>query len=162
MIILINRDEFIKNMEVKDFPNYLIYDDGRVYSKKTKKFLKQSIQKNGYYTISLCKDNKSKTFLIHRLIALHYIPLIDDKDIVDHIDQNKRNNNLCNLRWVNSSQSNLNKKVYKTNKLNHKNIFLSKSSTYKVEIQRNNKRVYCKSFKTLDEAIIKRDEFLMS
>ena len=63
-------------MEVKDFPNYLIYDDGRVQNKKTKRFLKQSIQKNGYYTISLCKDNKSKTFLIHRLIALHYIPLI--------------------------------------------------------------------------------------
>ena len=148
-------------MEIQNYPNYLIYDDGRVYNKKRKIFMKQYFDKDGYCRVNLCKDNKKKTFRIHRLVALHYISLVDGKNEVDHIDRNKSNNDISNLRWANSSENNLNKKVHKNNKCGHKNIFLSKSNIYRVDIQRNNKRVYCKTFKTLEEAIIKRDEFLM-
>ena len=147
-------------MEVKDYPNYLIYDDGRVQNKKTKRFLKPSLIGRGYYAICLSKNNKSKTCKIHRLVALHYIPLIHGKDEVDHIDKNKTNNDISNLRWVNRSENMINIGVQKTNKLGHKNISLTRCDTYQVRIIRNGKVVYNKTFKTLDEAIVARDNYV--
>jgi hypothetical protein len=148
-------------MEVKDYPNYLIYEDGRVYSKNKNKFMKPQFNNhNGYYKLNLCKDGKKKPFLIHRLVALHYIPLIDGKDMVDHIDQNKTNNDISNLRWVNHSENMINSGVHKNNKLGHKHIRLTRCNAYQVIIIRNKKMVYTKTFKTLEEAIIGRDDFI--
>jgi len=149
-------------MEIQNYPNYLIYDDGRVYSKKYKRFLKPYLNKDGYYKVDLVKDGKKKTFRIHRLFALYYLPLVDGKDIVDHIDRDKTNNDISNLRWVNHSENKINTGVYKNNKLGHKHIGLTKCNTYKVQIRRNHKFVYNKTFKTLDEAIIGRDNFIQN
>jgi len=148
-------------MEIQDYPNYLIYDDGRVYSKNKNRFLKPYLDKDGYYMIGLYKNCKKKVFKIHRLIALHYIPLVDGKDVVDHIDQNKINNDISNLRWVTKSENGINRGVQSNNKLGHKNIRLrTDCNLYEVNIYRNGKVVYGKSFKTLDEAIIGRDNYL--
>jgi hypothetical protein len=148
-------------MEVKDYPNYLIYDDGRVYSKKYKRFMKPQLNKQtNYYMVCLYKNKKPKYCYIHRLIALHYIPLIDEKDMVDHIDRNKTNNDISNLRWVNNSENQINTEVKSNNKLGHKNIRLLKCNTYNVRIMRNCKFVYNKTFKTLEEAIIARDNYV--
>jgi beta-N-acetylglucosaminidase len=150
-------------MEIKDYENYLIYDDGRVYSKKYKRFLKPHLNKQtGYYIVDLYKNSKRKKFLIHRLIALHYIPLVDKKDFVDHIDQNKTNNDISNLRWVDKRENNINRGVQSNNKLGHKNIGLTASNAYQVKIRRNGKSAYNKTFKTLDEAIIGRDNFIQN
>ena len=147
-------------MEIIDYPNYLIYDDGRVYSKYTKKFLKPVLHKMGYYKIILYKDTKRKDFLIHRLIALHYISLVDGKNQVDHIDRNKTNNDISNLRWVNRSENAINRRVQSNNKCGHKCIRLTRCNTYEVRIKRNCKFVYNKNFKTLEEAIIARDNYV--
>ena len=150
-------------MEIKDYPNYLIYEDGRVYSKKYKRFMKPHLNKQtGYYIVDLYKDNKRKKFPIHRLIALHYLSLVDGKDMVDHIDQNKTNNDISNLRWVTNSENIINRGVQSNNKLGHKNIGLTASNAYQVKITRNGKSAYDKTFKTLDEAIIARDNFIQN
>lgn len=86
-------------MEIKDYPTYLIYEDGRVFSKLRNIFIKTYIT-NGYLNICLCNNNKRKHFKIHRLIALHYIPNPNNEKYIDHIDGNKLNNNIHNLRWV--------------------------------------------------------------
>jgi hypothetical protein len=149
-------------MEIQDYPNYLIYNDGRVYSKNKNIFLKQRLNKQtNYYMVSLYKNKKPKYCYIHRLIALHYIPLIDGKNQVDHIDQNRTNNDISNLRWVDCSENQINTGVKKNNKLGHKNISLRRDrNTYRVHIIRNGKCVYQKNFKTLEEAIIGRDNYL--
>ena len=147
-------------MEIIDYPNYLIYDDGRVYSKNKNRFLKPVLNITGYYMINLYKDGKKKYCKIHRLVALHYIPLIDGKNMVDHIDRNKTNNNISNLRWVNNSENKINTGVQKNNVCGHKLIRLTKNNTYKVHIKRNKKDVYQKTFKTLEEAIVGRDDFI--
>ena len=150
-------------MEIQNYSNYLIYDDGRVENKKYKRFLKPHLNKQtGYYRVGLCKDDNRKYFLIHRLVALHYIALVDGKDFVDHIDRNRTNNDISNLRWVNNSENNINTLVRKTNKCGHKNIGLLKCNTYNVRIRRNYKVVYNKTFKTLDEAIVARDDFIQN
>lgn len=63
--------------------------------------LKKSLHKDGYYTYKLRKKNKGiKGFLLHRLLALHFIDNPNNYPMVDHIDRNRTNNDLSNLRWI--------------------------------------------------------------
>jgi len=113
-------------MEINGFPNYLIYEDGRVFSKKNNRFLKQYVNSHGYFHVNLSKDGKPKTHKIHRLIALHYIANPDNKPCIDHIDRNKLNNNISNLRWATHTENMNNKGKRKDNKTGHKNISYDK------------------------------------
>tara|TARA_R110000824_G_scaffold359051_1_gene546585 strand:- start:242 stop:688 length:447 start_codon:yes stop_codon:yes gene_type:complete len=83
-------------MEIQGYPNYLIYPDGRVWSKKRNRFLKGWINSDGYVDI----DIQRKTRKVHRLVAEAYIPNPENKQEVDHIDGNKQNNDISNLTWV--------------------------------------------------------------
>ena len=145
-------------MEIIDYPNYLIYDDGRVYNKNTKRFLKQK-NNNGYYNIGLFKNGKQKYFYIHRLVGLHYLERVEGKDYIDHIDRDKTNNHISNLRWCNGNENKLNSGIRCDNKLGIKYIRKTKSNNYKFQISRNDIKHY-KTFKTLEECIKYRDEYL--
>ena len=147
-------------MEIIDYPNYLIYNDGRVYSKCRKIFLKQDTINTGYLAVNLWKNNKFKKFTIHRLVGLHYLERVEGKNEIDHIDRNKTNNHINNLRWCNHSENNINTGVFKNNKLGIKNIYFRKDrNIYIFDIVRKGKR-HVKNFKTLEEAIEYRDEYL--
>jgi hypothetical protein len=146
-------------MEIEGYANYLIYEDGSVYSKKTKKFRKLSVHVEGYLKINLCKDGKAKHFLVHRLVAKHYIPNPHNYEQVDHIDRDKSNNHLYNLRWVNQSMNQQNRDVRSDNKLEIKNISPHSKSGYSFEKKINGKR-HGKWFKTLEEAIEYKEHYL--
>lgn len=90
-------------MDVIGFPNYKIAEDGTITNKKTGKVMTHHINNklNGYKIVVLRINKTSKTQLVHRLLALHFIPNPENKPDVDHIDRNKLNNALSNLRWVN-------------------------------------------------------------
>lgn len=68
--------------------------------KKSKKVMKNN-NVNGYEMIKL----NNKGYLIHRLVAMTFIPTDDYSLYVDHIDQNKLNNNKNNLRWVTQKEN---------------------------------------------------------
>ena len=90
-------------MEVKGYPNYLIYDDGRVWSKPRQGarsgFMKSCPTRDGYLHIRLRDGNRQrKNFYVHRLVAQHYIPNPNNYETVDHIDRNILNNHVSNLR----------------------------------------------------------------
>lgn len=68
---------------------------------------------NGYPTVSLCKNNKQHNHKIHRLVAQSFIPNPDNKPCVDHIDANRANNNVINLRWVTYQENNNSPLSYK-------------------------------------------------
>ena len=63
-------------MEIEGFTNYLIYEDGRVYSKQSNKFLtaRKKIKNSKTHIIQLRKDGKSKDFTIEKLIGKYYPP----------------------------------------------------------------------------------------
>ena len=57
------------------------------------------IRNNGYYFINLYKNNKSKLFTVHRLVAIAFLCNPNNLPCVNHIDGNKLNNNVNNLEW---------------------------------------------------------------
>lgn len=68
--------------------------------------LKQKVSKDGNHRIELYKDKKHKTWLVHRLVAIAFHPLVQGKDYVNHIDGNRRNNAAENLEWCNHKENN--------------------------------------------------------
>ena len=68
--------------------------------------------KGQYYKVTLHKNNLHKGFLLHKLLAIHFIPNPNNYNQVNHIDGNKYNNDLSNLEWCNNSMNQLH--AYKT------------------------------------------------
>ena len=78
---------------------YSINEKGSVFSHISGKILKQHANHRGYLSVDLYKDGKMKKVVIHRLVALTYIPNPNNLPEIDHIDTDKQNNNVGNLRW---------------------------------------------------------------
>ena len=86
---------------------------GRVKNTETGKILSEKIDKDGYREVSLRKYGKSTLKKVHRLVATAFILNPDNKPQVDHIDGDKGNNNLNNLRWVTRKENMNNPNTYK-------------------------------------------------
>lgn len=61
--------------------------------------LRQKISKDNTCRVNLWKDGKPKTFLVHRLVAMAFIPEVPGKDFINHIDGCRLNNVVNNLEW---------------------------------------------------------------
>ena len=84
---------------------YQVSNLGNVKTVKQNKILKQHISAFGYLRCRMRKNNKTKKIVVHRLVAKAFIPNPENKPCVDHIDTNKQNNNVKNLRWVTYSEN---------------------------------------------------------
>lgn len=86
---------------------YKVSNLGKVYSVKRNKYMSLCYS-NGYDRVLLSKNGKSKNIFVHRLVAQTFIPNPNYKPCIDHIDGNRANNNVNNLRWVSYKENNNN------------------------------------------------------
>ena len=94
--------------------DYEISNTGLVRSVKTGRILKNYLNSSGYCQVTLSKDRVKKRFLVHRLVGNAFIPNPKKKPQIDHIDGNKQNNRVDNLRWV-TGKENCNNPITKQN-----------------------------------------------
>lgn len=122
VIIVLRNQEKASNMEeftiIPNYSRYLISKNGEVYSTYVNRLLKPATSKEGYLKLVLKSDSaESKTVLVHRLVALTYLPNPLEYEQVNHIDNIKLNNNVSNLEWCTCSQNNIHKNLYYGNTL---------------------------------------------
>jgi len=91
----------VKYKEIPGYPNYLACSNGTIWSKKTNRILKSSIDpKTGYHRVSVTNDGGvSKTCYIHRLIAIAFLANNEQLPQVNHKNENKSDNSVKNLEW---------------------------------------------------------------
>lgn len=89
----------------KENPRYEISKSGKVRLTKTKKILSQRKNNRGYHMVTLSLNGEKRTYLVHRLVAMVFIPNPLNKEQVNHIDCNKSNNDISNLEWVTQSEN---------------------------------------------------------
>lgn len=94
-----------KKIERND--NYSINKQGQVRNDKTSHIKKPTLNKrNGYLVVDLYKNNNREKVPIHRLVAEAFIPNLDNKLTVDHLDGDRQNNSIENLRWATYGEQN--------------------------------------------------------
>lgn len=82
---------------------YFITTNGKIFKSVMRGYIpiNPSMIKGGYMRVGItCDNGKRSKFLVHRLIALTYLPNPNNKPEVNHIDGIKTNNNVSNLEWV--------------------------------------------------------------
>lgn len=89
---------------------YMVSNMGRVKSLNynntgKEKILKPFKNRKGYLQVILCKNNKIKKFLVHRLVAASFIPNTENKPCIDHINTIKDDNRACNLKWCTAKEN---------------------------------------------------------
>ena len=98
--------------KIDGYPNYSVSNLGNVRNDKTGKALKRVLQNRGYYQIGLYTKGtgaQPAMMKVSRVVAQAFIPNPLDHPIVDHIDRDKANDSVSNLRWCTSQQNNRNR-----------------------------------------------------
>lgn len=98
-------DRMVKNPKGKDG-----------YGKRKGKILTVNLESTGYKRVQLCKDGIHKLERIHRLVAMAFIPNLENKLCIDHINTDRSDNRAENLRWVTHKENCNNQTTRKNNK----------------------------------------------
>jgi len=147
-------------MEFYEIPylnGYGISKQGIIKNLITDKIVTQYDDKRGYNIFRV----SGKNYKAHRILGLMFLSNPQNKPIIDHIDGNKKNNNLINLRWATTKENSQNRCIDKRNKTGYTGIRKyegKRKTSYKVSIANDGNFLYLGSFSTLEEAINKRKE----
>lgn len=85
--------------KIHNFPDYKISDAGMVWSDLSNKFLKPCVNSGGYYLVTLVKNKKHYSKMLHSLLLETFVSLRPVGYCCRHLDGNKLNNQLKNLCW---------------------------------------------------------------
>lgn len=116
--------------------DYLVFEDGKIYSNKTDKYLKGEITKHGYIQYTLSINGKSVRIKAHRLVAVLFLekPNDENKNVVNHKDGNKLNNHWTNLEWCTTYENNKHARIMKLNDIQKSNVERWKDDTFREKV----------------------------
>ena len=139
--------------------NYQVSNIGRVRNVLTEKILKPRIGGNCYLIVALYKDNTRANSYIHRLVAQEFIDNPDIKKYVDHIDHNKTDNTILNLRWVSNSENSMNRTKQANTSSKYKGVcFRKRENKWVANIMLNGRRKHIGCFTNEKHAAGKYNE----
>jgi len=166
MEVKINEEEIWR--QVADFPNYAVSNTGKVRNDKTNKILKpfrvdNSKSNKYYFRIDLSSNGNFLRIRLHRLIAKTFLDDYSEKLFVDHIDRNRLNNHISNLRMVTSQINNRNRSKVTGKSSIYKGVCHNKNTgKWDVCIGLNNKRINLGRFLTEEEAANAYNQYIIN
>lgn len=148
----------IKVLKIKDFDDYYISELGDIFSRnynktgriKKLKPIKDKNNKNGYYVITLCKENKHYNKRIHRLVAEAFIPNPENKLEVNHKNGIKTDNRVENLEWATRKENEIHAYKILGNKSGMKGKFGKQHPNSKIVQQIKNNIIINEYYGTLE------------
>ena len=143
-------------MNIKKLPSQQLlkehfdYVDGQLVWKKTYSKAKSGkpigwVEKNGY----VCANLNGTRYRVHRLVFMYFNGFCPD--FIDHIDGNKQNNSIENLRQANTHENACNRSPNKNNKLQIKGVCFDQNK-FKANIKKFGKSYHLGYFQTKEEA----------
>jgi hypothetical protein len=137
---------------ISGFENYLISTNGIVFSLESNKTIPPFKNSNGYLIVVLSKNDKHYMKRVHRLVAAAFIDNFDEKTDVDHIDGDRTNNNVNNLRIATRQQNRYNCNAnQRNNTTGYRGVF-KQGTKYKAAICYNKQLNYLGTYQTPEEA----------
>lgn len=144
---------------IDGYDNYEVSTKGNVRNATTGKILKPGKGSHGYYIVVLYKNSIAKSCTVHKLVAQTFIGNAESKPFVDHIDNDRLNNNVSNLRWVTYSENNQNQSKNIRNTSGVKGIsYDKKRNKWDSRINVNGKIKFLGLFLNKDDAVKARQE----
>ena len=145
-----------------EISNYGVVKSFAKSNKRKGDYLINVLATVGYYVVALTKNKKSKNIYIHRLLAEAFIPNPNKYKYVDHIDGNKQNNSIENIRWCSKKQ---NERFENRKKPNHTSKYTGVCydkywGKWKACVRVNGKTKNIGSYKTEYEAYLKYQLFI--
>jgi hypothetical protein len=110
----------------RDYYDYIIFMNGKVYNIKKNRFIKPFFN-DRYYKINLTKNKIQKLFLFHRILGECFLENPHNLREIDHKDINPHNNKITNLRWASRRLQNINQNNRKDNTTGSRGITFHKS-----------------------------------
>lgn len=141
------------NVEADGYQIYQVSSFGRVKDTETDTMIKQWKNTNGYYSVTLSSNGKMKSFLVHRLVACAFLCNPNHKKCVDHIDHNKENNKITNLRFATHQENCRNQRVAKDNSSTAKGVtFDKRKQKWRADVYLNGKTKFLGYFTCFEDA----------
>ena len=152
----------VEYKKIDDYENYEVSNQGNVRNINTNRILKpRKNRDDGYYFVILSKKNVRKMFLIHRLVGFAFIPNPQKLTDIDHIDQDKTNNLISNLRWVSRSNNLRNRPKFKNSSSQYVGVCFNKTKRkYVANIRIDNKLIHIGYYEKEEDAAKARDAYV--
>lgn len=148
--------------KVEGFENYSVSNFGNIRNDKFNRNLIPKLKKNGYYQVGLCKNNNRQFFTIHRLVGLHFLEKVEGKYEIDHIDRNKTNNHISNLRFATRSEQERNKNKRKNCSSIYKGVSFHKSrNKWRCQIMINKIKIHLGCFQNEIECAKRWNDYII-
>lgn len=155
-------EEIFEPLKINEL--YEISKLGNVRNAKTKRILKPRKSFEHCGVVLYDNDSKSTAYRMHRLVALQWIDNPQNKPFVDHIDNDKHNNKLENLRWATNSENQQNQ-IKRKNSTSEKHMGLCKlknRNLWKVGLKLNGKQINLGYAKTEEEGATRWNDYIIA
>ena len=135
----------------------------RIYKNDKERIINPCIDHKGYQLIDLIRKPKRVRAKVHRTVAECFTPNPGNKPFVDHINEDKRDNVVENLRWATYTDNQMNISAHRSNNTSgykgitaktHKGII----ARWRVRIGVDNRRIELGTYKDIEEAIKVRQD----